>query len=493
VMAAALSMLILIGVIAYYTLRLTHARNEAVAEAARTQRIQQFMMQLFEGGDSEFGPAEDLRVTTLVDRGLQSAKALDATPAIQAELYLTLGSIYEQLGDLDQAESLFNLAAERRRELFGTESAEYAEVLIAQGQLRIVQARLEQAEPLVREGLAMSRRVLPRDHPQVARAAATLGMLLQEKGEYDTAIEVLEQAVKLQSAAVEPGPELSTTLGVLANTYFYAGRLEESEALNQRTLELDRKLWGERHPNVADALINLGAIRFNSGRYEEAESYDRQALAMIEAWYGREHPETASAMTVLGRALVYQQKLDEANRLLEQALEIQQRFHGELHPLVSSIVNDLANAAVLCGDLDRAEALYRRTAESARAIYGERHQRVALALANLASVDLAREEFAKAEAGFRDVVSRYSEALSPEDLQTGIARIKLGRALVGQSRFAEAEIESLAGYRIVSSLSDPTVGWLRSARSDLATIYDALGRPGEADRFRDEQASLDSQ
>jgi hypothetical protein len=53
---------------------LANARDAAVAEAARTQRIQQFMMQLFEGGEKHAGPAEELRVVTLVDRSAQQAR-----------------------------------------------------------------------------------------------------------------------------------------------------------------------------------------------------------------------------------------------------------------------------------------------------------------------------------------------------------------------------------------------------------------------------------
>ena len=43
----------------------------AAAIAARTQRIQKFMTNLFQGGDSVAGPADNLRVVTLLDRGVQ--------------------------------------------------------------------------------------------------------------------------------------------------------------------------------------------------------------------------------------------------------------------------------------------------------------------------------------------------------------------------------------------------------------------------------------
>ena len=56
-------------------------------------------------------------------------------------------------------------------------------------------------------------------------------------------------------------PELASSLSELANTHFYAGHYGTSEALNERVLGMNRQLYGDRHPLVADTLINLGAIQ----------------------------------------------------------------------------------------------------------------------------------------------------------------------------------------------------------------------------------------
>ena len=64
------------------------------------------MLNLFNGGDKEAGPADDLRVVSLLDRGVQEARSLDREPAVQADLYETLGGIYQKLGKFDQADTL---------------------------------------------------------------------------------------------------------------------------------------------------------------------------------------------------------------------------------------------------------------------------------------------------------------------------------------------------------------------------------------------------
>jgi serine/threonine-protein kinase len=74
-------------------------------------------------------------------------------------------------------------------------------------------------------------------------------------------------------------------------------------------------------------------------------------------------------------------------------------------------------------------------------------------------------------------------------MNVGITHIKLGRALVRQQRYTEAEPHSLKGYAILSKQANPAVSWLRNARTDLVSIYDALGEPDKAKPFRAELAA----
>jgi serine/threonine-protein kinase len=224
--------------------------------------------------------------------------------------------------------------------LYGPDSRETAESLIKLGLLRSDQAKLEEAEQLVQQGLQMSKRHLPPNDPAVARAIAALGMILENRGSYDKSIGVLEEAVRLQSEQSASSSELASSLSELANSNFYAGHLEQSDSLNRRVLLMRRQLYGARHPLIADTLINLGAIQFERGNYPEAEKFDREALDITRGWYGKNHPETASALTILGRTLVAQGRMDEAVDMLREALSIQEQVYGKVHPRVASALNE---------------------------------------------------------------------------------------------------------------------------------------------------------
>jgi len=75
-------------------------------------------------------------------------------------------------------------------------------------------------------------------------------------------------------------------------------------------------------------------------------------------------------------------------------------------------------------------------------------------------------------------------------LNVGIGRIRLGRALLREKRYAEAEVETRAGYEILTKQNAAPGNYLQNSRTDLAEEYDALGKPEQAARFR---AELDAE
>src|SRR5579864_6064824 len=411
VAATAVSVLLIVGLVLFFTLRLAKARDAALTEAARTQRIQQFMTNLFQGGDAAAGPSESLRVITVVDRGVQQAKTLSHDPKVQADLYQNLGSIYQKLGKFEEADALLRLALDRRKALFGADSEEVAESLTALGLLRSDQARLEEAEQLVRDGLAMTRRHVPPNHPALAKANLAFGKVLAQRGFYDRAIDALNEAVRLQSTPGVAPADLATSLSNLADAHYSAGHYDICRSLYTRVLEMHRQIYDPHHPLIAEDLGSLAAVQRDLAFYSEAEKLDRQALGIVQSYYGHDNPQTAGRLTALAESLTYQNKYDDAVSALEQALAIQERVYGAVHPSVAETVNELGNVASMRDKLDEAEVHFRRAVDIYRAVYGDHHYLVAIALSNVAGIAMDKKDYPRAEKIFRDVIRRYSETL----------------------------------------------------------------------------------
>ena len=480
--------LAVLGLSVFSAFRLARARDAVAAEASRTQRIQQFMLQLFEGGTGEVGPSADVRVVDLLDHGVRDAQSLESEPAMEAELLQTLGGIAQNLGRLDQAEGLLDRALELRRGVFGQDHPEVARSLVASGQLASARGKYDLADQQIGAGLKMLRRHRSSDDPEVARALSALGRIHENAGKYPDAIRELEEAVRLQSRRPDTLADLSQSLTELANCYFYTAQYQQADALNQRALAIDRRLYGPRHPHVADDLINLGAVQFEGGHYVEAERWNREALEIMRGWYGPDHPETASAQTILARSLVKLARRDEARTLLVAALATQERVYGPVHPRVASTLNELGLIARDQGRLDEAAADFGRMADIYEKVHHGKHYVIGVALSNLADVEQRRGRPERAQELFRRVLALYREVLPEDHPLQGIARVRFGHVLLGAGQPGDAEAQSRAGYEVLLGRADPPAIWMTMARQDLAAAYRALGRPADADRFQAELA-----
>ena len=490
-LAGVAAMLLLIAAtIVFYTARLERARNEALREAARTSAIQQFTESLFEGGDKSAGPAMDLKAVQLLDRGRQQAASLGGDPEMQSDMQETLGEIYQKLGKLDLADPLLTSALAERRSMNRGDNAKVAESLVALGLLRKDQGKLDEAEALVRQGLAMSQRAVSASSPDAARTATlramvALGTVLDVRAKYDEALQILAAALKLQPQNSDATTATAENLTELANAYFYLGKYELSEKLNMQALEIDERLLGSANPAAAQELNNLGAIEMNRGNYPASEAYYRRALAITEAWYGTDHPETAANMTALAQPLTFDKQAAEAQSLLEHALEIQKRVNGPVNATVATTQNQLGILAFQSKQLDAAQNYFTQARDAWKQLFGDKYPSVAVAYSNLGSVCLERKDLPCAERMYRDAVSRL-DAYSANSLNDTVAHLKLGRALLREGRFAEAEPESLFGYDGLVKQVDPNDRFLMMVRNDLATIYDGLHDPAKAARFRSE-------
>lgn len=480
---------LLLGLTAIYVTGITHARDEAAAEAARAARVQSFMRSLMAGHDESVSPKQALLVETVLDRAVAEARGLGHDRALQAEVQNTVGNLYTALGKLDRAAPLLKSALDNDRRVFGWNSAAVARDLLAWSALRMELGKHDEAEHAARQALEVFGRAKPDDYAARAAAAAQLGDVLNEQGRFREAIAQLQQQVIALQAQGADDDTLNPLFSTLANAHYYFGNYAESERLNQLCLALDRAKLGAGHPKLSDTLINLGAIATDQGRFVEAEQRNREALAVFEAWHGPDHPETASARTIWARSLNNLQRYAEAEPALQQAIAAYRRVYPEVHPRIASALNELGLVARLQGKLAEAEKYASDMLRIERALHQDKHHRVGIALANLASVHMEQRRYADAEPMFREALAIYANTLAPDHLNVAVARFKLGRCLKLQTRYAEAVIDTEAAYTLLSKQKTPIRKWLDPAAEDLIALREALGEPERAAAIRSELAA----
>lgn len=466
--AAAIVLLVISGLTAAYARRLAVEQATTAVHAARSDRLLRFVLGLFEGGDRGGAPPADMRVVSLLERGVREAQSLDDDPDAQAEMFLTLGRVFQELGDLDRADTLLTNALEHRLARPDDPPADIVSSLVAMSELRLDQSRLDEAERLADDALARAAGTLGPTDPARLSALLVLGRVQRDKGEYEAATITLRDALGGQESATATGLHAADTLNALSQTRFYVGDFDGAETFANQAIAQVRIIRGVNHPDAAHIQLTLGAIATARGDHVEAERVTREALDKFVDWFGEDHPESASAMTTLGQSLAAQKRFDEGLTLLQKALDVQSSTFGRQHPRTAYVYNAMGLMAFQANDFDRAASAFERAADAYGASAGTHYQQ-GVSLANLGSVHLAQGDNPRAEDLFRRALAIYAAVLPADHVNVGIAQAKLGRALLRQRRAAEAEAILQQAEQLLSRQPTPSSTWLNSAREDLAS------------------------
>jgi tetratricopeptide (TPR) repeat protein len=298
------------------------------------------------------GAVETAHLAVRVAEHLGEAYHPDWVLELRAPALAHLGNARRVLGELHGADDAFLLAEECLARSGAGDPRIAAEVLSLKGSLRLDQRRLQEAEELVERSLSLSRKA--GDSAGVAKGLLKKSKILNQKGEIERAIAVLQEAASEIDPALEPvlfaraRQNLLFTLS-LAGRYGEASRLldELREPLRVLADPLDglRLRWTEA--NIAQGLGRLGAAE---------EGYRKVQRELLDLGYS------------LDAALV---SLDLAALLLEQGRTDELKLLAtEVHVVFESReVHHVAVAALLL--FQKACAEQRITGELIRQIAAE--------------------------------------------------------------------------------------------------------------------------
>ncbi len=488
VLATSLAFALVVGSIVFFTVWIK-ARNEARAELARKQQIQDFMLSLFGGSEKSAAPPSDLRAVELLDRGLEKANSLDSDPETQADLYQTLGRMYNMLGNSKKSSELLDLALDRAKRARGPNDISVADLLVQRGIVLADQGQYKEAEQSVREGLALASRQLPPNDPEVYYARAGLGRILCDSGSYTEATEVLEPILDWKPASDFQAQTLSESLAALGVARYSMGQYEAAEAINRRALALDLRIFGQVHPRTAADLANIALNKAARSHYSEAEPYYTQAIAIMTKWYGPDNPETAILNAAFAKTLVYEGKYEEAYPILQKALAIEDKAYEGRDFQIASALDALGRIEVKRGNLARAEAYFSRGFEMDKSLFGDDNARTANLRAGLGDVYVGEGHAERGELLLHNAVAVLQVKLPPGDKNLARARAMWGNSLVTLHRYSEAEAPLVSAYQIDHSLAQPPLDEVATLRRNLATVYAELQAPEKAREFEAQLAS----
>jgi tetratricopeptide (TPR) repeat protein len=174
-------------------------------------------------------------------------------------------------GKLTEAEGLHDRVLAARRKLFGNEHPDVLQSLHNLARLREDEGKLPEAEALYRQILAV-REALSSYDLRRTLLLQSLGALLTTRGRLDEAALRLEDSFSVRRRILpDEHPDIARSLAELGRLAQAKHRYPEAEAAYRQSLERLRRQLGESHPDTLTVANNLGALLAETGRAGEAE------------------------------------------------------------------------------------------------------------------------------------------------------------------------------------------------------------------------------
>jgi tetratricopeptide (TPR) repeat protein len=357
------------------------------------------------------------------------------------------------------------------------------------------------AKPFFHEGLRIYRRELPAGHPRVAYTLSALVTILNSTDQYEEAeLLVRESSDILRGVLPEDHWHIALADSLLGECLLGQDRFAEAEAL---LLASHEKIMaaGSRTATAYDSFGRLVSLYESWGRPGEAAAYRSelartiQALKLLPRWtvvdaaFGLEHRELVGMLEQL-KTLGAQSRtpmVSEAD-LNTQLAQILADF---LPKWRSSLPPDHALSAFIARQLNFWVAGWDGWAdmESRRMMVEEslpvlRHWQLpadtGTSLVFLAASANGTGAYRRAEGMAREAWSLMRVAYGDDTWFAAIAAREVGRSLLGQERYAEAEPYLVDSYAILVGQTGEDAGEARWARRILVDLYVAWDKPDRA-------------
>lgn len=246
-------------------------------------------------------------------------RAFGAEQVPTAESVFGLGSDHEALGELEVAITHYVRALKIQQALAPDDLAT-ARTYNNLGRACYAGRNFADARRFHTAALAIRRRMLGEQNPEVATSLNNLGAVARAEGDLRGAMKLFQQALDLRERLLGPDhPYTAISLNNIAEIHIAEGDLGLALALHERALAIRRKRFGEDHPETARSLHNLGVLQMERGDLDAAEPALTAAARIRGALLGPEHPETLASLERLKELATRREQAAARERAVEPA------------------------------------------------------------------------------------------------------------------------------------------------------------------------------
>lgn len=355
------------------------------------------------------------RARALVSEGKHSESLAESAEALRGleALGLEKTTIYNTIqyhraealllaGQPDQATATLQKLMKAEEELPGTSNPFYYQTIWLAASIFHKAGRSGDAVKLLEDAGKKLQKQFPEGSVLEARNLVESGDLFQELNRLKDAVESYDRAWTL----LKKNGETQTVLGMgalngMQDVYEAVNDYASAEIYADRKSEIGASLYGRKSIDMANLLLNQGAIKRALGKHEEAEELFVLSRSKYEALGGVDaHIDFLLLLDNIGLNYRSMGKPDKGLETAEQAYDLTKNLPSP-NPL--GLANRSTNKGLMhydIGNIEKARSLFRDAAELRKEAVGEDHPSYAEALNNVGWASLALDEFDDAIALF---------------------------------------------------------------------------------------------
>ncbi|MEP2026628.1 MAG: CHAT domain-containing tetratricopeptide repeat protein [Reichenbachiella sp.] len=255
-------------------------------------------------------------------------------------IYGNLGTYYKSLALYDSALYYYGLALPKHVAKLGESHPEVAAELINLGDLFLKKGDFKSGLKKYKESLSIHNKIGKTENAKVAFLYYKISGAYIYMNQFDLALEYIDFAIDVVQVEGEKED------GLLM--WFFSRKTTLMERLNQYEMAFSiykesTNKWGTNRPSAANDNYTIGRLFGKMGNEDSAVYYLKKSLDIEKKVYGDSHPQIAWTLLRVSDSYRKMGQMEEALKGIFKVLEIQKKYYGDKHYSVGSAYRILAN------------------------------------------------------------------------------------------------------------------------------------------------------
>ncbi|CAG9460751.1 unnamed protein product [Pedinophyceae sp. YPF-701] len=421
------------------------------------------------------------------------SETLGATHWRLARARVRTGDCMLELGDTAGAQGEYEAAMGNLKASLGDKHPMTAECIKGLGDLHLHRAEFADATDKYTQAMKIFASVRGPDHPSVNAIRLELANVLTRRGMYvdsEAMLETAEQSALVKFAYGEH-PFWGAFKESQGNLSLAQGLLKDAADFYTESLEMRKRLLGEKHTSVGIAFRALGQACMEDGRYLDALECFRSAREVLSATLGAEHWRVGRLHAYEAQSYERLGKRAEAAEAVRMAVDKLQAALSKSHPFVGEALAIQGDVYAGSAEFDRAVASFSGAREIFERVRGAKHPSVAKMMRMTAEIETRRGAYEAATALIKGAEGILAESLGQMHPEMGEVHEAFGSLLLATGDTAGAREQFERALRVRTAAFGEAHESVGRAQRALGQSYMESGQYKEAlDCFRKAKAAL---